>query len=232
MKCYEIYDYFKANQRHLKDADWLTEFLRPHCHFILQGLSGSNLRLLQCPWEFAEFLIFMGAKKVSRYLEIGVSSGGSFFMADSYLRAVNPDFKFSVGCDKSNAVRDLNLYRARFPQTVFRQTSSALLNLGQLKFDLAFIDACHAEEWVLHDFKKVHAHCRLVAFHDIVLPKATVRRAWQKIKEHEGRHWEFIDHSLEQTLGIGVVTVKHTRPGRRQSQKNTIKAKRLRTNAR
>jgi predicted O-methyltransferase YrrM len=89
------------------------------------------------------------------------------------------------------------------------------MKLGRERYDLAFIDACHAEKWVLHDFEKVKKHCRWVAFHDIVLPGATVDRAWRKIKARHDRQWEFIDRTLGQTLGIGVIELKKSAPRKR-----------------
>lgn len=216
MKYFELYDHFKKNQSRLGDVAWLAAFLEPHCHFVFKGKPNSNLRLLQNPREFAEFLLFMAARRVNTYLEIGVSNGGSFFMADSYLRAVNPDFQYSLGCDQSPAPYDFIEYRWRFPKTDYRRARTDEIKLGRERYDLAFIDACHAEKWALHDFQKVKNHCRWVAFHDIVLPRATVSRAWQKIKAGHPQNWEFIDRTLDKTLGIGVVAVAKPAPRKRK----------------
>jgi predicted O-methyltransferase YrrM len=209
MKCYELADHFSENRERLLDVEWLTSFLEPHCHLLPEGIIGSNLRLLQRPREFAEFLIFMASKSIGSYLEIGLSSGGSFYMADSYLRVVNPDFRRSVGYDKSRgALRDWNSYLIRFPKTIFRQGDSAFINLGSESYDLAFIDACHAESAVLRDFEKVRHNCNYIAFHDIVFKNATVDRAWQKVKKQFNNYWEFIDRTSMMPFGIGVVLLK------------------------
>jgi predicted O-methyltransferase YrrM len=208
MRCYEVYDHLVAHRPRLLDAGWLTEFLRPHCRLKVLGCRGSRLRIVQCPSEFARFLAFMGEQQISSYLEIGTSTGGSWFLVDSYLRAVNPNYQRSVGYDRTSKLRDWEGYRQRFQAVEFRRQHSKEIDLKEESFDLAFVDAKHEERWVRHDFEKVKAHCRLVAFHDIVLPGATVDKAWQQIRDEGMRYWEFIDESLPRTCGIGVVVLK------------------------
>ncbi|MBI3881184.1 MAG: class I SAM-dependent methyltransferase [Verrucomicrobia bacterium] len=207
--CYEVYDHLLANAARLHDAKWLAEFLQPHCRYRRLGWRGSRLRIVQHPAEFAPFLIFMAAQRVRSYLEIGTSTGGSFFFADSYLRATVPDFERSVGCDRTSKLRDWDEYRARFERIEFRHVGSQDLSLAGETYDLAFIDARHLERWVLHDYEKVKPHCRFVAFHDIVLTNASVDKAWQRIKSRHARHWEFIETAIppECRCGIGVVEI-------------------------
>jgi hypothetical protein len=173
-------------------------------------MRGSWLRIVQLPSEFAQFLIFMEARKVSSYLEIGVSTGGSWLMVDSYLRAVNPSFRGSVGYDRTSKLRDYDAYHARFPTCEFRHCHSRDIVLDR-SYDMVFIDACHTEAWVRHDFDKVRAHARFVAFHDIVLKGCTVNRFWLQVRDYYPS-WEFIDTTLPETCGIGVLDLSTKAP--------------------
>jgi hypothetical protein len=206
MQCYELYDSLMSKREHLFDVDWLASFLKPHCFSQVLGLSGSPLHIRQNPYEFAEFLIFMGKRQIGSYLEIGVLRGGSWFMVDSFLRATNPNYNRTVGYDRSNFLRNWNRYHRRFSTIEFRLQDSKDMNLKDEEFDMAFIDATHTEEAVFHDFNKVKQHCRYVAFHDIVLPEWGVGKVWEKIKSLNS-HWEFVDKKVPQTCGIGVISI-------------------------
>ena len=204
--CCDVFDYFVANQHRLRDVEFLTEFLQPHCLFKRLGMRGSRLRILQVPLEFAQFLVFMADRNIDMYLEVGTSTGGSWFLIDSYLRAVNPNYTGSLGYDRTSKLRDAVSYFAKFPNIEFRHQNSTEIVLER-QFDMAYIDACHKEHWVWHDFNKVKEHCRFVAFHDIVLRGATVNKFWE-VARGQYPSWEFIDHSLSETCGIGVLQIQ------------------------
>jgi hypothetical protein len=206
--CHEVYDIFKANNSKLDDVTYLNDFLTPHCVFRKIGLRGSRLRIIQLPLELARFLVWMRDKQINRYLEIGTSTGGSWFLIDSYLRAANPDYRGSIGYDRTSKLRDADPYFSRFKDAEFRHQSSIDLNLKDEQYDLTYIDACHQEQWVWHDFLKVKTHSRFVAFHDIVLADgSTVSKFWQ-VAKNQYPSWEFIDTSLPETCGIGVLQVR------------------------
>lgn len=210
MKSYELPAYFQQHQDRLLDRDFLVEALKPHCRIRRMGWRGSRLRIIQFPEEFASLLCFMVEKRVKSYIEIGVSSGGAFYFADAYLRAVFPDYGRSVGVDLINKIRYLKEYQAVHPQLEFRHMSSKDLRLEAAgeRYDMAFVDARHLEKWVLWDFDKVRRVSRYVAFHDIVLQGSGVPAAWAKIKAEHPKRWaEFVDGSApeEARCGIGLV---------------------------
>jgi hypothetical protein len=205
MKCYQLYDRFIANRDRLLDKVWLANFLDPHCFSKTIGKTGSAMHIRQNPIEFAEFLVFMGNLKASSYLEIGILRGGSWFAADSYLRAINQHYSKTVGYDRSNHLIDWHPYQERFQSIEFRHQDSASINLESEQFDIAFIDANHTEENVSRDFEKIKFNCRFVALHDIVLPTASVGKAWSKIKNSHQKWWELIDRAIPHTCGIGIV---------------------------
>jgi hypothetical protein len=189
----EVFDQFAANREKLADVAW-----------------GSRIRVLQIPSEFAQWLILLGQRQTKSYLEIGISTGGSFLVTDAYLRATVPDYQGCVGYDVQDKRRDWDEYTARFPNVVFRHEGSGSMDLKDEQYDAAFIDARHLERWVLHDYGKVKDHARLVAFHDIELwdgEKQHVKRAWERIQPQHDISWTFIDWSIppEGRCGIGAV---------------------------
>jgi hypothetical protein len=202
----ELAEHFAANKEKLRNVDWLTETLRPHCKIKRMGWRGSRLRIIQFPSEFAQWLILLASQNVRSYVEVGTSTGGSFFTVDSYLRAAVPDYRRSIGYDRTSKLRDFDIYHEKFPTCEFRHHSSAQMDLKDEQFDAAFIDARHVERWVLHDFDKVRRNAKIVGFHDIELMGSTVGPAWKKIKG-AGRSFEFIDFSAppEARCGIGAV---------------------------
>jgi hypothetical protein len=207
--CTELTAASEVSPGFLSNHAWLTEYLRPHCRLRRMSWRGSRLRLIQHPAEFASLLILMAERGVKSYLEIGTSTGGSFYTADSYLRVAVPGYQRSVGYDVRAKLRDWDQYRTKFPTAVFRHQGSGSMDLGKEQFDAAFIDARHLEHWVLNDFEKVRRNTRLVAFHDIELQGSTVDRAWRAIKRGHPVHWEFVDQATppEARCGIGVVEV-------------------------
>lgn len=204
------YDAMLRHKDRLLDHEWLTQFLQPYAHIVRLRWRGRRPRISQFPTEFASFLILMAEKQCDSYIEIGTSTGGSFFVADTYLRLTVPGYKGAVGVDRNFKLRNWDLYKARFPETEFWHTNSRGLNLGDRQFGAAFIDARHLERWVLADFEKVKRNARLVGFHDIVLVGATVGPAWEAIKAKHTRNWEFIDTNYppETRCGIGVVQTR------------------------
>lgn len=202
----ELYDHFSANRDKLLDEQWLADTLKPLVRIKRLQWRGS-LRIIQIPSEFARFLIYLAERNVRSYLEIGTSTGGSFFAVDAYLRCAVSGYQRSVGYDRTNKIHNLARYRELFPTVEFRHQSSKAMNLGSEQFDCAFIDARHIEAWVLQDFEKVRHNARIVGFHDIT--RGTVPLAWAKIKRH-GQSEEIIDESIpvEASCGIGVVELR------------------------
>lgn len=210
----ELADHFAANGVHLSDAEWLSQTLKPHCKIkrmqkLDRSWRGSRLRILQFPFEFAHWLTLLSSENVRSYLEVGTSTGGSFFTTDSYLRASVSGFSRSIGYDRKAKLRDFQIYQQRFPSCEFRHQGSGDMNLGTDQLDAVFIDARHVEKWVLHDFDKVKNNCRIVGFHDIALIGSTVGLAWNQIKK-DHKYFEFIDLSapVEARCGIGVVMLR------------------------
>lgn len=211
-KSHELPAFFRQHRDRLRDRAFLVEALRPHVRIRRMNWypQNSKVRLIQFPEEFASLMAFAAEKGVRSYLEIGVSSGGSLYTMDAYLRALFPDYVRSVGVDPIKKARYLDEYRKECPTLEFRHTNSKSLVLTGERYDLAFVDARHVEKWVLHDFQKVRGHAKYVAFHDIELQGSSVGLAWAKIKAEFPTRWvEFVDQSAppEARCGIGLVEI-------------------------
>jgi hypothetical protein len=201
----ELYEQFCENRAKLYDYAWLAETLKPHCKLKFMRWRGSRLRVIQFPDEFARWLVLLAKLGTQSYLEVGTSTGGSFFTTDSYLRAAVPGFRGSVGYDRTAKLRDWDLYKARFPATEFRNQSSADMDVRAESFGAAFIDARHVERWVLADFERVRKSAEIVGFHDILRPGVDL--AWAKIKR-TGSFMEFCNTDVPKAAqcGIGCVS--------------------------
>lgn len=205
-------DTFETLKQHptdqIKNVEWLQSFLAPHCKIKRLRKRAGRLRIIQIPNEFARFLVFMANNNVSSYLEIGVSTGGSWFFAHQYLKATVPAFSKSRGYDQTSKLRDPEQMFAAFPEAEFVHMNSKNIKLGDERWDMSFIDARHTKRWAMRDFEKVRRNSKFVAFHDIVLEGSTVGEAWSEIKSGL-EHWEFIDENIPShaQCGIGVVKI-------------------------
>jgi len=211
MRQHQIYDTFLQNKEKLTDPQWLEDFIRPHCKITRMGWRGMRPWIIQFPKEFVAWLMLLRERQVKTYVEIGTSTGGTFYFTDSYLRATVPGYIGAVGFDLRDKLRNFDLYKPVFPATEFYHMNSKDINLGDRQFDAGFIDARHEEAWVHQDFGKLKNNCRIVGFHDIVLHQSTVHLAWSAIKASHEKHWEFIDYSApaEARCGIGAVELRN-----------------------
>ena len=216
---FELFDFFASKRRRkLKSVEWLTHVLLPICRQSKRERSGGVIRLLQHPREFARFLVLLGNLRCRSYLEIGVHSGGSLYIVDSYLRALDPTFRGSVGVDVTDKnLAGWNEYVLKFPATELILTDSKHFHL-EMDFDAALIDGGHTGKAASNDFNIVRNHCRVVAFHDIASRKPNVTRVWRQVKEQHPNcpTWEFVSLAPRQKLmmGIGVIQMTERPPFR------------------
>jgi hypothetical protein len=204
LKNHQLLGFFQRQQESLTNKTWLINFLKPYCFYAPKKMNPSSIPTLQFPKEFAEYLIFLSDKNIQTYMEVGVAHGGSWYFTDSFLRAINPNYKGSQAYDPANSLIDFEPYRIKHKTVVFNQISSSSILLKE-PIDLCLIDAVHKEKHVWNDFNKVKNHAKYVAFHDIVqLGRNTVYKVWNKLKQ-DYPHWEFIDSAAGSICGIGVI---------------------------
>ena len=172
-----------------------------------------GLRCKQYPDELAKLLVFLYEHKneINSYIEIGVERGGTFFVIDSFLRSVNPNYVRGVGLDLSDKIRKhgLRAYQKKYRKVEFHQLDSSLLIPDQV-FDFCLIDGDHRFEGCHRDYMTMKKFAKYIGFHDIRYPGAEVNRVWGSISD--GEKYEFIneDKLFSVPLGIGVVHVSNT----------------------
>lgn len=186
--------------------------------------SGRNAS--QNPAELSAFIELLQKENVTRYLEIGARHGDTFF---DVMRSLAPG-SFGLACDlpggnwgtaksKNHLARTCDDLRKQgysisclFGDSQSRETANKIVARGP--FDAALIDGDHLYEGVKKDWKRYHAHARLIAFHDIAGEGQTqktsglpveVPRLWRELKD-QYPHVEFIDEGSK--MGIGVLWLK------------------------
>lgn len=212
-------EFQKMTPEQLSDYKFLTEFI-----FYRAGLTldckqlkiedptklecWNGLGLRQYPEEVAKLLVFLYKNRsdINSYFEIGVSGGGSFFVIDSFLRAVNPDMGKSFGIDNNSVLR----HRKRFDNYIQENPKVELMNIDSREFkmieeyDFCFIDGGHNQ--VENDYNMVKDHCKIIAFHDIASPLAlTVKTLWESISLPKIEFFNN-DDRFPVPIGIGVLS--------------------------
>lgn len=152
----------------------------------LHALCGQGLRVWQYPIQFGPYLTRLAGLGVRSYLELGVRHGGTFVATVEYLRRFQP-LERAVGIDIMPCP-SLMAYRARNPCVEFHQLNTqspafaAFLAAGA-DFDLALIDANHAEHECRREYELVRERASIVVLHDIVnMDFPGVAAVWREIQ--------------------------------------------------
>lgn len=171
-----------------------------------------GLRCVQYPNEFGKYLKFMfdvnKEKPINTYTEIGVDSGGTFYVTDSFLRSINPNFQRSHAYDIKFKVVEWAQYALTYDVKFFHGDSKIM---KPIDVDWCLIDGDHTYEGAKADFEKMKDHARYIAFHDIDIIHSTtnVKKLWEELKP-QYEHWEFRNEDVRfpTPVGIGVIKVK------------------------
>jgi hypothetical protein len=181
--------------------------LRIAGHHEMKCWGGMKCR--QFPDELAQMLVFLywNRKKINSYCEIGVCYGGTFYVVDSFLRAVNPDMGQSLAIDvnehrvmRSGFVE----YKANNPEVDFLRVSSKYFKPDR-KYDLCFIDGDHSYEACMADYRLMKNYSNMIALHDVKLPYREVKNVWDEIDGHYKIEFVTRDNRLPIPMGIGIL---------------------------
>lgn len=170
---------------------------------------GYELRIW--PQELAQLLVFLYQHKheINSYLEFGTGRGGSFFVIDGYLRAINPNMGKSITVDQNDYLpKGFEEYKKHYPvEYVGEKTNKFCVDKS---YDLCFIDANHSYSSTKRDYEKVKDYCKFIAFHDIATvnpqkpEQRCVRHFWAELPDPK---IEFItnDPRVSFKSGIGII---------------------------
>jgi len=208
------------NSKQLTDLDFLEHLIQYKAglrigirfrklHNITAKNCWQNLCCKQYPNELAKFLLFIYKykKHINSYLEIGIERGGTLVVIDTYLRAINPNYKGSVGIDIRPRTSHLDEYFAQAKTCkIIRIDANAYAT--DEHFDLCFIDARHHYEAVKEDFNKARTCSTITAMHDVILEQG-VKQLWGEIK-NQNKPEDYTEITNDEnefpgSLGIGIV---------------------------
>ncbi len=166
-----------------------------------------GMRIWQQPCQFAPFLQFLYdiRSEINSYLEIGCAYGGTFYVIDSFLRALNPTFTGSTALDIYRAIMGWEMYRNEFWTVDFVQAESLDWDI-QKHYDLIMVDTNHQYDQTVKEYEKYKPWCKYMMFHDILW--IDVKKFWGEIKQNH-QHWEFVQQPPHRTdsMGIGLIKI-------------------------
>jgi cephalosporin hydroxylase len=181
--------------------------------------------LHQVPEEILAFLDFLGARRPTRILEIGIADGATNVLlsrcADSVEHMVGVDISLRYpGMLRRLRRRGLRLDLIEGASTdpaTFAEVQRLAAPAG---FDAILIDGDHRRAGVTADFelyRELVAPGGVVAFHDIVPDSRTrggpdtgtftgdVPAVWKELSQSATRRWEFVRDYDQDGYGIGVM---------------------------
>jgi len=208
----QIYDYFVDNVN-VENCD--KDF-----SIFKRKLGKSRVRSTQDSYELRMFLRWLRAKQgqIKSYLEVGPSSGGTFYILTSYLKSLSIVFNKSHALDIREKMRRYAEYeehmRGLGVDCKFIKSNSQIYDLQNNFYDLIFIDANHSARGVTNDFMNYSNHCRFIAFHDIAYTgnkhPCGVAPVWNLLRQQHDVWYEFINPNSTEyilPLGIGIIDV-------------------------
>jgi len=173
-----------------------------------------GVKCKQYPDELARLLVYIynNKHKINSYLEVGIENGGTFFVIDSFLRAVNPKYEGGYGVDVRYRRGSLNMildYQMAYPDSYIKIVHANHVYEWTVPktFDLCFIDAEHRYHAVLRDYTKYKPFSKIMAFHDIALPmrEKSTSDLWEEIKTEDSIEILNEDDRFRTPVGIGIL---------------------------
>ena len=169
-----------------------------------------GLQCIQYPDELAKLLVFLyqNKKSINSYCEMGIAFGGTFYVVDSFLRAVNPNMKYSLAIDLyCNKLEGFKEYNKKYPTTTLSKID-AIDFIPDQKYDLCLIDYIHSAKNCRISYNSMKNFSNFIAFHDIKYKKyPDVMEFWNK--EIKGDKIEFLneDPTFSTPIGMGLIKI-------------------------
>lgn len=213
----------------LRSAAWLEYEALPALGLNVEGrfprhlkaYQGRGAQSWQWPNQFAKYLAFLSEREVSSYLELGLFNGGTFIITIEYLSRFASDFQaLGVDVEVRPPVRTYLESAHSNVQVLNARTDDPIVcrAVAQRLWDLALIDAGHAEQECWADYQMVRDYTRLAAFHDISNDFFTgVAQVWERIASCMPRRWiaefteqypELLMASGKRDYGLGIVRLR------------------------
>lgn len=168
------------------------------CHYFMA---------LQHPIQLAQLFAYLAQSKldIRSYLELGTRYGGGFYLIDSFLRRINPNYEGSVGVDITTNMWEVDIYKKHFQNVEIIKSDVMKWDVSR-KFDFIFIDDDHTRPHIDKEFEKYKHFCnKIMAWHDVnEIPD--VVSWWQEVKQRYP-HQEFIRNydTVDVLQGIGLI---------------------------
>jgi len=175
------------------------------------GYDGQPIQ--QRPDEFAKLIQLVKDQKVTKYLEVGLRHGRTFY---AVVEAMPPN-SVAVGIDIQDnrfIKTTLDVLKRKVPTTLCRYLNGDSNNIDTAMaakqygpFDLVFIDADHSYEAVKRDWDNYGLMGKIIAFHDIDCDAEGygAGKLWRELKANH-RCEEIIGEA--RGMGIGVLFKK------------------------
>jgi hypothetical protein len=217
----------ELNSDQLSDYKFLSNFIFEKAGLVLntRKLNITEDKNMDCwggvqsrqyPDEVGKLLAVLYKNKdmINSFCEIGIDKGGTFYIIDSFLRAINQDMGKSVGLDRNTKILSCGFeeYKNENPNAHFVHMNSSNFEPDQ-NYDFCFIDGEHQYPGCKNDFEKMKNFSNLIALHDIyfydkIFINGGVKRLWQEIDGYKKEELLNEDDRFPVTIGIGVVFIK------------------------
>jgi hypothetical protein len=215
-------EFKKMSETELADYNFLSKFIyhRVGLKLHIKNCGIKNAEDMKCwgglcskqfPDELGKFLVFIYKHKdqINSYCEIGPFRGGTFFVIDSFLRAINPNMEKSLAVDIKKTILKSGFhdYQKQNPQVDFILTDS-LDFVPDQKYDLCLIDGNHTYKYIKHDYENMKKYVKFLALHDIYLDIGKyngVKTLWKTLNNVNKIEFLNEDDRFVSPVGIGVI---------------------------
>jgi hypothetical protein len=171
-----------------------------------------NIGMWQIPRQLAGFLIkLVSLGKVETYLDIGTFSGATITVVSIYLMRFGlkrVDTLDIIKYVKDELIQKWDELKLPINYKIINNNLFSKTDAPLNKYDVIFIDANHAYDYIKNDYDQVNDMSKIICFHDIDdVWCLDVVKFWNEIKQDKIYH-EFKYHSHYNLMGIGILQLQ------------------------